>query len=80
MTQNEKPWWFPELTDDAWLARIRAEYPEETAELDDDTVRDEYANGRKYADTWDHLGDARDQFEELADAYLAILAKAGSDG
>lgn len=72
---DEKPWWFPELTDAAWVARIRADYPEDTQGLDDDTVRDEYADGMKYADTWDHLGDARGSYEPLADAYLALLAE-----
>ena len=76
---TEKPWWFPQLTDDAWIARIRAEYPEDMDGLDDEAVRDGYADGMKYADTWDHLGDARHSYEHLADAYLALLAANDSD-
>lgn len=75
-TQDEKPWWFPQLADAAWCARIRSEYPE-AASLDDDEIRDEYADGWKYADTWDHLGEARAEYEKLADAYLELLAKVG---
>lgn len=48
---NEKPWWFPERSNE----------------------EDEELTGRKYSDTWDHLGDARDEYEKLADAYLALL-------
>ena len=70
MTQQ---WWFPQLTDATWVASIRDACPEETAGLDDDGVRDEYADGNKYADTWDHLGDARYEYEKLADAYLELL-------
>lgn len=72
---NDKPWWFPVLTDDAWIACVREDYPDDTQGMDDDEIRDVYADGWKYADTWDHLGDARAEYEKLADAYLALLAK-----
>lgn len=72
---TEKPWWYPELTDAAWIARIRADYPEDAEGMDDEEIREKYADGCKYADTWDNLGDARTQFEKLADAYLALLAE-----
>lgn len=74
---NEKPWWFPQLTDEAWANRIRADYPER-AKWSDEQIRDQYAEGCKYADTWDHLGDARGAYETLADAYLALLATRGA--
>lgn len=74
---SAKPWWFPQLADDEWVRSVRAEYPDATENMDDDGIRDEYAEGRKYVDTWDHLGDARDEYEKLADAYLALLAKYG---
>lgn len=70
---TEKPWWFPVITDAAWCERIRSDYSEDTDGMDDDDIRDEYADGCKYADLWDHTGDAREQFEELADAYLELL-------
>jgi hypothetical protein len=75
-TVAEKEWWEPKLTDAAWLERIRADYPEETQNMDDDALRDHYAYGRKYATTWDHTGDAYEQFEALADAYAALAADA----
>lgn len=74
---DEKSWWFPVLADAAWCARLRTDYPEATEGMDDEALRDEYAHGWKYADTWDHLGDARAEYEKLADAYLALLAKTG---
>ena len=72
---DEKPCWFPVLSDDAWVARIREDYPEHTKGMDDDDVRHEYAEGRKYATLWDHTGDAYADYEKLADAYLELLAK-----
>ena len=72
-----KPWWWPTLTDDAWLARIRKDYPEH-AHWDDDTLREHFADGRKYAVTWDHVGDAYAEYEELADAFLATEAPSGA--
>ena len=80
---SEKPWWWPEITDAEWIARIRSDYPEDTEDLDDDTIREEYADGRKYAVTWDHIGDAYGDWERLADAFLALLSereKGGDDG
>lgn len=67
---SKKPYWWPELTDAAWLARIRGDY-EEAADMSDDEIRDYYAEGCKYADTWDHVGDARGDWEKLADAFFA---------
>jgi len=65
----DKPWWYPELTDEKWIARIREDYPDD-ADCDDETLRENYADGRKYATLWDHTGEAYEQFEKLADAYL----------
>lgn len=73
---NGKPWWYPELTDAAWVAEKRADYPEATEGMDDESVRDKYADGCKYQDLWDHVGDAREQFEKLADNYLELRASA----
>ena len=70
---SNKEWWEPTLTDAAWLARIREDYPN-NADESDDWLRDYYADGRKYAVTWDHVGDAYDDWEMLADAYLKLRA------
>lgn len=75
---TEKPYWWPELADDEWRARMRADYPEETAGMDDDEINDHYNEwGGKYVDTWDHLGDARSEYERLADAFLKLVAEVG---
>ena len=74
---SENPWWFPTLTNAEWIAQIRAEYPDDTQEKSDAFIREYYAGGRKYADTWDNLGEAREEYEKLADAYLELLAKVG---
>jgi hypothetical protein len=78
--KDEKPWWFPVLADETWIARLRIDYPDETEGLSDEDVSDKYSDGWKYTDTWDHLGDAREEHEKLADAYLELLARVGNDG
>lgn len=68
-------WWEPVLTDAVWIASVRADYPEDCAGLEDEEVRERYADGQKYQTTWDHLGDAREEYEPLADAFLALRAE-----
>ena len=68
---SEKPWWYPVLCDEAWCKRIREDYPE-NAHMDDDELRDYYNDGRKYQITWDHIGDAYEDWEPLAEAFLAL--------
>ena len=72
---SNREWWEPILTDAAWIASKREEYPEDCVGLDDDAVRDKYADGLKYQTLWDNLGDARDEHEGLADGYLALRAE-----
>ena len=69
---DEHPWWWPVPTDAKWLARIRADYPDHAGWSDED-LRDHYAEGWKSADTWDHLGDAREDYQMLADAFLDLV-------
>lgn len=69
----ERPCWFPTLMDARWVAGVRADHPKETDGMSDEFLRESYGNGGKYADTWDHLGDARHDYEKLADAYLELL-------
>lgn len=69
-------WWEPELADDDYVARLRADYPEKCDGMSDEWVRDHFnPTGGKYIVTWDHVGDAYQQFEALADAYLALRAQ-----
>lgn len=69
-----KPWWYPKRTDHEWCERKRKDYPE-NAGLSDDALRDKYADGCKYQTLWDHVGEAREEHEKLADAYLALEAQ-----
>lgn len=72
---SEKPFWYPDRADGDWCARLRADYPEH-ADLSDEELMEEFnPEGWKYADTWDHLGDAREDWEHLADAYLELEAR-----
>ena len=71
MTQNdEKPYWWPVLLNDEWREKVRKGYPDETSGMSDDELDEKYADGWKYVDLWDHLGDARHSYEKLADHML----------
>jgi len=72
---SDRPWWFPVLVDDEYFKRLRDDYPDKS-HLSDSELN-EYFNeyGRKYSVLWDHLGDAYEEYEKLADAYLSLLAQ-----
>lgn len=74
---NAKPWWFPVLADADYFARLRRDYPEKANWTDEQLNSYFNKTDCKYVDTWDHLGDAREQFEQLADAYLELLRSCG---
>ncbi len=74
---TEREWWHPVPTDEKWLAEIRAEYPD-TGGTSAEGLRDYYAGGLKYSTTWDHVGDAYDQYEKLADDWLEAKATLGA--
>lgn len=78
-SSDERPWWFPELADATYFARLREDYPDKAGWTDDELNDHFNEGGQKYVDTWDHLGDARAQFEALADAYLELLASREGD-
>lgn len=67
---TERPYWYPVLADDAWLAQLRKDYPD-NADMSDEELQNYYnEDGWKYTDAWDHVGDARDDWEKLADRFL----------
>lgn len=68
---EEKQWWEPVLCDAKWVEEIRKDYPEKS-DMDDDELKDYFNDDRKYQITWDHVGDAYEQYEKLADAYLIL--------
>lgn len=66
---------FPTPTDAAYIARLRKDYPERCDGKTDDEVMDIYnERGFKYVECtlWDHIGDAAYDYQQLADAYLAL--------
>ena len=70
---NKYDYWHPKITDVAWCKEIREEgYDEDDADLDDEGIRDHYADGAKYAVTWDHVGDAKDDWEPMADDWILL--------
>jgi hypothetical protein len=76
MTDN-KPWWWPVRMDAEWFARLRSNYPEKV-EWSDEELQDYFGEGwDKFTDTWDHLGDARAEYEHLAEAFLKLVEAHG---
>lgn len=76
---EEKPWWWPEVIDDDYLARLRADYPHK-ADLEDESLLDYFDDGKsngQFSTTWDHVGDAYDEYEKLARAFLALVKETG---
>jgi hypothetical protein len=75
---DEKEWWFPELADEAFCERIRSDYPDDAKDMTNDEIIDYYADGQKYSTNWDHCGEAYEEYEKLADAYLKLLGNSES--
>lgn len=77
-TMSNLPWWWPQRTDAKWCQYIRDTYPDEIEDGcdSDEDIRYLWANGRNFIDTWDHLGDAAEQWEEAA----AFILKHFPDG
>lgn len=75
MNNKEKPYWYPQKTDSEWAEQMRRDMPE-YQHFSDDDLREKFADGKKYHVLWDHTGDAYEQFEKLADAYLEIMENA----
>ncbi len=73
-TGYEDQWWFPVRIDAAYFARLRKDYPDKT-DWSDEELREHFdGEDEKYSFTWDHLGDAKEEFEELADAFFKLHA------
>ena len=72
---TNKPWWWPQRVDQEWLQRLRQDYPDKK-DWSDYSLINYFNDGRtEFSDTWDHLGDARDEYEELAAAFLDLVEK-----
>jgi hypothetical protein len=68
---------FPTPTDADYIKRLREDYPEKCDGHDDEWVMGHYNPLEfKYVECtlWDNVGDAANDYERLADAYLALKA------
>lgn len=74
MASKEKEWWEPNLCNKQHFERLRSDYPEH-ANKNDDELHDYFDDRKKYSVTWDHVGDAYDEYEKLADAYVKLKAQ-----
>jgi hypothetical protein len=68
---DKKPYWFPILCNKEYFEQLRKDYPE-NAEWSDEELHEYYNNSLKYQTLWDHIGDAYEDFEPLADMYLKM--------
>ena len=68
---NEKPSWYPKLATEEYINRLREDYPHIADGCSDEEVIEEFDHGRKYVGLlWDHVGEAYEGYEKLADAFL----------
>lgn len=70
----EKPYWFPTLCDKEYCKRLREDYPDQAKGMSDEELVEHYNDGAKYSTTWDHVGDAYEEYEPLADSFLDLLS------
>ena len=78
--QNDKPWWWPQIIDDDYIKTLRQEYVEDTKGLSDEDVLCHFDNGKKkgqFSITWDHIGDAYEEYEQLAKVFLKLINETG---
>lgn len=64
-------WWYPTKADAAYFERLRSDYPDK-ADWSDERLHDYFEDGAKYSTTWDHIGDAYDEYEPLVDVFFAM--------
>lgn len=69
---DSKPWWWPERVDEKYAERLRKDYGHD--DWPDQKLFDRYdvVEGT-FEDCWDHLGDARSEYYELAEAFLQLV-------
>jgi len=72
--EREKPYWWPVLADAKWCEILRKHYPDKADWTDEELQEHFNEHDMKYCDVWDHLGDAREDWEQLADNFLALTA------
>jgi len=75
---HTEPHWWPKSCDDAYVARLREDYPEITKDMSDYGVKDYYnPHGFDYQAQalWDHTGDASYDYTSVADALLVLFNK-----
>ncbi|WP_333846939.1 hypothetical protein [Phaeobacter italicus] len=67
---TQKPWWWPEKVDSNYFDRLRDDYPERAHMTNGELEEHFEVEEGCFSDTWDHLGDAREEYEYLADFAL----------
>ena len=68
---DEEQWWYPTLIN-AEYQRLRDDYDDKADWSGAELAKYFNEDVQKYATTWDHIGDAYNEYVALADAYLAL--------
>ena len=80
MSTTKTPSWWPKVIDDNRIKELREEYPATTARLSDEGVLDYYEEGKPkggFTTLWDHVGEAYEDYEKLATAFLRLVEETG---
>lgn len=70
-----KPWWYPVKCDADYCNQLREDMQDAVYGMSDEELVEEFNDGLKYQRLWDHIGDAYEQFEPLAEAYLELESR-----
>lgn len=71
----EKPYWHPLQRQQEFINEMKIDYPEDAHLSDDEIMKKHEEFGRKYSVCWDHIGDAWNDYEPLADAFIELEEK-----
>ncbi len=74
---NNEPWWWPQIIDAAHLTRLREEGGE-AAHMGDTELLEYFDDDKElgqFSTTWDNIGDAYEEYAQLAQAFLKLVAE-----
>lgn len=75
MKNYREEWWFPRKVGKETAERLREDYSNTEEKSDEELLWEFGYATHKYENPalWDHVGDASEAYEKLADAFLELL-------
>jgi hypothetical protein len=80
MSSTKTPSWWPRVIDDNRIADLRKMYPETTDGMSNEVVLSYYEEGKPkggFTTLWDNVGEAYEDYEKLATAFLRLVKETG---